>query len=120
MRRAWPLAVGGLGALCVAWGVGFASPTSVARGRRLAEANCARCHTIAGSAESPMAGAPRFSDLERLSGGHGLDDIFADGVLAPHPPMPTFLAQQGAMADLLDFIRSVQDRPADDRRRSGF
>jgi hypothetical protein len=34
--------------------------------------------------------------------------------------MPTFLAQQGAMADLLDFIRSVQDRPADDRRRSGF
>ena len=120
MRTEWPLAVGGLAALCIAWGVALASPTSVGRGRQLAQANCAKCHAIAGAAQSPMASAPRFPDLERLSGGRGLDQIFVDGVMAPHPPMPTFLSQGSAMGDLLDFIRSVQERPETDRRRSAF
>jgi hypothetical protein len=71
-----------------------------------------------------LAGAPRFADLERLSGGRGLDAVFVDGLMAPHPPMPAFLATSEAMADLLDFVRSVQDRRGADRRgardRPGF
>lgn len=111
MRRARPFVVGVLAAIGLAGGVASASPTSVAQGRRLAQANCSGCHAIAGRAPSPMPDAPRFPDLERLSEGRGVDEIFAQGLMTGHPPMPTFLGDDQAMADLLDYIRSVQARP---------
>jgi len=110
--REWPLAIGALALLCVSWGVALASPTSVARGQRLAKANCASCHAIAGSAPSPMPDAPRFPDLTAGSGGRSLDEVFSRALVAGHPPMPIFAGDPQAMMDLLDFARSVQARPS--------
>lgn len=99
----------------LALGVGvpaWASPASIARGQRLAQSECRRCHAIAAELQSPVVSAPRFADLERLSSGRGLEEIVADGLMLRHPTMPTFLGDEVAMADLLDYIRSVQARPA--------
>lgn len=107
-RAAWSWSIGGAIAVGLAWGVAQGSAASVARGRQLAQANCATCHTIAGARASPMPDAPPFPDLERRSAGRSLDEIIAKGVMSAHPPMPTFLGPGEATADLLDYVRSVQ------------
>ena len=96
-------------------GCATVSPHSIAKGRRLAEANCSRCHAIAGAAQSPMPGAPRFSELMNLSQGRSLEEIFAEATLTQHAPMPNFLGDDKAMADLLDYLRSVQAPPPQPR-----
>lgn len=91
--------------------VASASPASVARGRRLAEGHCKACHTIAGRRPSPLAGAPPFAGLEQLHPDRSLDEIVAQGVTSPHPPMPRFLGAADQHHDLLDYVRSVQAAP---------
>ncbi|MGZ3272509.1 MAG: c-type cytochrome [Caulobacteraceae bacterium] len=85
-----------------------ASPASVERGRRLAEAHCKACHTIAGRKPSPVSGAPPFAEFQQRSPERGLDEIFADGMASSHPPMPSFLGSADQRQDLLDYVRSVQ------------
>lgn len=104
------LVIGCVISVCAS-GAAWASPASVARGQRLAQGECRACHAITGQGPSPVEAAPPFSDLGRRSAGRGLEEIVADGLMLRHPTMPTFLGDEVAMADLLDYIRSVQPRP---------
>ncbi len=106
-----PFALGWAMSLCIGWGAASASPSSIAKGLQLARVNCSPCHAISGPAQSPVADAPRFPELQRRAGARSLDEVFAEVTLTRHPPMPNFLGGSDAMADLLDYIRSVQERP---------
>lgn len=60
----------------------------VAKGKSLAEANCAICHAIYEAGSSPLAIAPPFRDIATTYDPEELEDAFNDGVATDHPAMP--------------------------------
>lgn len=61
---------------------------SSAKGKSLAEANCAICHAIYETGTSPLAIAPPFRDIATTYDASELEDAFNDGVATDHPVMP--------------------------------
>lgn len=61
---------------------------AVAKGKSLAEANCAICHAIYETGTSPLAIAPPFRDIATRYDPEELEDAFNDGVATDHPAMP--------------------------------
>ena len=105
MRRALLLAIYLASAVpAVCW----ASPASIERGRWLAQGNCASCHAMGGGHRSPNPNAPPFGELRQAYPTRNLNEIFADGVLRNHSGMPQFAPGTDDMADLLDYLESVQ------------
>lgn len=96
--------------LATAWSAAAAevTPAAVERGQKLAKTGCAMCHAIAGSAPSPLKGAPPFPTLLQTFPGRSLDEILAQGLRTPHAPMPMFLATSQNIDDLLAYLSSVQ------------
>jgi mono/diheme cytochrome c family protein len=90
----------------------LAQPAAVARGQRLAESVCAKCHAIGRKGDSPAQGAPRFRDLTALNNGRSIDEIFAKGVLVLHPGMPSLAMSDREQDDLLAYLRSLQPTAA--------
>jgi mono/diheme cytochrome c family protein len=86
----------------------LAQPAAVARGQRLAESVCAKCHAVGRQGDSPAQGAPPFRDLTTPNNGRSIDEIFAKGVLVLHPGMPSMAISDRDQADLLAYLRSLQ------------
>lgn len=98
------------------------SPGAIANGQRLAQRHCGSCHAVAGG-PSPLADAPPFPQLfSRYRSGH-LDEILAEGMLAPrerpeegspahHPRMPMAAMDEDEVADLKAYLRSLAPRRA--------
>jgi mono/diheme cytochrome c family protein len=61
---------------------------SAAKGKSLAEANCAICHAIYETGTSPLSIAPPFRDIATTYDPDELEDAFNDGVATNHPAMP--------------------------------
>jgi mono/diheme cytochrome c family protein len=86
----------------------LAQPDAVARGRRLAESVCSKCHAVGPKGDSPAAGAPAFRDLANFEPGRSIDEVFAKGVLVMHPGMPSFGLTDRDQSDLLAYLRTIQ------------
>lgn len=89
-----------------------AEPAVLARGHHLAQVGCASCHAVEPTGDSPNPAAPRFRDLAAFEPGHGIDEVFARGVLVGHPGMPSFGLTEQEQADLLAYVRALQPRSA--------
>jgi mono/diheme cytochrome c family protein len=88
-------------------------------GAQLAKTYCAECHAL-GAGKSPLADAPPFAALHlRYPPGSGLSGLLSEGMVAPerplgedprpfHPRMPQVRLDEGQIADLTAFLRSVQ------------
>lgn len=85
---------------------------NLAEGQRLAEINCARCHAIGATGESPNPLSPPFRTLSRNYPVNALEEAFAEGVLVGHPSMPEFRLEPVQIEDLLTYIQSVQEQRA--------
>jgi mono/diheme cytochrome c family protein len=83
----------------------------VEAGRILVNANCARCHAIAGPGPSPVAVAPPFSTLARRYPLDNLAEAFAEGITVYHPQvvMPEFVFTPQEIEALLAYLASVQE-----------
>jgi cytochrome c len=77
------------------------------RGRALAQANCARCHAIGRSGDSPLAKAPPFRTLHRRYPVEVLAEALAEGIKVAHP-MPQFRLEPGQIDDLIAYIESLE------------
>lgn len=99
-------------AACVALApaAALASPASVQRGSHIAQANCTPCHTVYGQRPSPTPGAPRLSDLTTQFPQRTLDETVMDALSSRHPIMPAFVAAPADIGDLIDYLRTIQDR----------
>jgi mono/diheme cytochrome c family protein len=60
----------------------------LSKGQRLAEANCAICHAIYATGNSPLVIAPTFRDIAVNYDFADLEDAFNEGVATEHPAMP--------------------------------
>ena len=77
------------------------------RGRALAQANCARCHAIGTTGESPLAKAPPFRTLHRRYSVENLAEAFAEGIKVAHP-MPEFRLEPAQIDDLMAYLKSLE------------
>lgn len=80
----------------------------IADGRAIAEAQCASCHAIGASGESPRADAP---PLRIILEGESLDAIkadFTEGLHLGHKDMPAFALNPQGVDALFAYVESLR------------
>ena len=85
-----------------------AEADSVQRGRELARANCARCHSIERSGDSPLKSAPPFHTLHQRYPVENLEEALAEGIVTGHTDMPEFRMEPDQIADFIDFLKALE------------
>src|SRR6478609_8967766 len=83
-----------------------AQKASDERGRVFAETNCARCHAIGTTDESPLAKAPPFRTLHKRYPVETLAEALAEGIRVAHP-MPEFRLEPNEIDDLIAYLKSL-------------
>jgi len=68
--------------------------TPVARGRAFVEANCASCHAVGATGESPVSPAPAFRTLSQRYPVRHLEEAFAEGIIRTVPTAVLVLDQE--------------------------
>lgn len=84
--------------------------TGEARGAAYAQANCAGCHAIGLTGESPLPAAPHFRDLGQRYPIDDLAEAFAEGIDTAHAAMPEFIMSTEENSDLIAYLKSIQRR----------
>ncbi len=79
-----------------------------ARGQAMAEANCAACHAIGATGESPHADAPPFRTLSQNYPVSALAEAFAEGILVGHSDMPEFGLEPDQIEAMIAYLESGQ------------
>ena len=77
-------------------------------GRAIAESNCAACHAIGTTGESPNPQAPVFRTLLSRYNADVLETELIIGMRVAHKPMPEFQFEPLAAGALIAYLRSVQ------------
>jgi cytochrome c len=80
---------------------------ATARGKRLAESNCAICHAIYETGTSPLVIAPAFRDIAVNYDFADLEDAFNEGVATEHPAMPDWQMTPEQAEALAAYIMSL-------------
>jgi mono/diheme cytochrome c family protein len=84
--------------------------TAEARGLAFVQANCARCHAIGRTDESPYAPAPPFRTLSAKYDVDGLAEAFAEGIEVGHrgeQEMPVFELTPPQIDDLVAYLNWI-------------
>jgi cytochrome c len=89
----------------------------IERGADIAAKQCARCHAIGRSGESPMSLAPPFRDLSKRYPVDNLAEALAEGIVTGHPAMPRFTFEPREINALLAFIDSLSPSSEPARKR---
>jgi cytochrome c len=79
----------------------------IERGADIAARQCARCHAVGRSGDSPMSLAPPLRELSRRYPVDNLAEAFAEGIVTGHPAMPRFTFEPREIDALLAFIDSL-------------
>ena len=84
-----------------------AEDAAVARGRNLAEINCAVCHAIGPVGPSPIEDATPFRDIALGYDLMDLEDSLNEGVATEHPLMPDWQVTPEQAHALASYIMSL-------------
>ncbi len=79
----------------------------VEEGRKLVEANCARCHAVATSGASPNPKAPEFRLLQQSHPIQTLREPLTRGIAAPHDEMPKFALADAEVDKIVAYINAL-------------
>lgn len=80
---------------------------SADRGAVLVRQNCAGCHAVDRSGDSPMVAAPPFRDMGVQYPVRDLQEAFAEGLVTAHPAMPAFEFEPRQIADVIAYLENV-------------
>jgi mono/diheme cytochrome c family protein len=79
-----------------------------AAGRRIAEAECAGCHSVGKEGRSPLPAAPAFREFGRR---WSIDEgALGERVSMAHGDMPEFIFEPDEIADLVAYLLSIQEK----------
>jgi mono/diheme cytochrome c family protein len=95
-------------AACVSTGEPPAYAGDPAVGRQLAEENCASCHAIGLTGESPNSEAPVFRRVLSHYPPNILAKDLDDAVSVSHLKMPTFYFGEHHADDLVAYLKTIQ------------
>jgi cytochrome c len=99
----------------LALGVAASAATPEIEGKALLEENCARCHSIAATGDSPLKGAPPLREVYLGKPVEMLEQGLEEGLGSRHRDMPQvqFSAEQAGA--ILDYLGSLVGRPPSTR-----
>lgn len=80
----------------------------VERGRMLAEENCARCHAVGSTGDSPFDEAPPFRVVAERYPPSFLAEALAEGIVVGHPEMPAFVFDDPDIDGLIAYLESLR------------
>jgi cytochrome c len=80
----------------------------VESGRALLQKNCASCHAIGSSGESPHKLAPPFRTLGKRYPIESLEEALGEGIMSGHPDMPEFKFAAEDVGDIIAYLKSIQ------------
>jgi len=101
-----------LGTTRVAIATGPDHKQLVTNGERILAGQCARCHAISRTGESPLAAAPPFRQLKSKYPLDHLAEALAEGITTGHSEMPEFVFSTDEIAAILAYIEVIAT-PAD-------
>lgn len=85
------------------------------RGHEIARKYCSPCHAIEkGAHKSPVADAPPFPTFSSKWPLEDIEEALAEGIMVGHEgvQMPEFQLDPPAIADLIAYLRTIQDSPS--------
>ena len=79
----------------------------IAHGRELAQKNCAWCHAVGKTGESPNPRAPRWRDIAGRHPILALREPLSRGIARPHDEMPKFELSDAEVDTIIAYINSL-------------
>lgn len=90
---------------------GRAGEPDVQRGHNFAQANCAQCHAIGHTGQSPLPKAPPFRSLHLRYPVEYLRESLAEGIRTAHPAMPQFELDVEQIESLIAYLKTLERPP---------
>jgi mono/diheme cytochrome c family protein len=88
-------------------GASAVSATEPSEGKVLLEQNCSRCHSIAGTGESPLPKAPPLREIYLRYPIEQLEEGFAEGMGSKHRDMPQIQFSEEQVVAILTYLGSI-------------
>lgn len=89
-------------------------PTSAAddakHGEELLQKNCASCHAVGRTGDSPHKFAPAFRTLGQRYPIESLEEALGEGLVSGHPDMPEYKFDADDVGDIIAYLKSIQQR----------
>jgi len=83
----------------------------IAEGRTIIEANCASCHSVGLSGDSPREDAPPLRTVLANYNAESLADDFRESIHVGHPDMPDFDFGPKGTDEVIAYLKSIQETP---------
>jgi cytochrome c len=80
------------------------------RGEALLQRDCARCHAIGRSGDSPDKEALAFRTLSQHYPIESLEEALGEGLMSGHPDMPEFQYDADDVGSIIAYLKSIQQR----------
>ena len=80
------------------------------RGEALLSSDCAPCHAVGQTGDSPHKGAPAFRTLGKRYPVESLEEALAEGFMSGHPDMPEFQFDADDVGAIIAYLKSIQQR----------
>lgn len=103
-------AIAAFGALALSTAPLRADDSDLKRGEELLRKNCARCHAIGRTGESPNKDAPTFRTLGQRYPVESLEEALGEGIVSGHPDMPDMSFDADEVGDIIAYLKSIQQR----------
>jgi tetratricopeptide (TPR) repeat protein len=84
-----------------------ATQSRVEQGKKLVEQNCAACHAVGATGDSPNKKAPEFRTLHARHPNLALREPLTRGIAAPHDEMPRFTLSGPEIDSIVAYINSL-------------
>lgn len=85
----------------------YAEDDLVEEGQQYARKNCARCHSVEKTGESPFKKAPPFRTFAEKWPLESLEEALAEGIVVGHSKMPEFKLEPRQIGALISYLKSL-------------
>jgi len=80
------------------------------RGETLLTRDCALCHAVGRTGDSPRQEAPAFRTLGQRYPIESLEEALGEGIMSGHPDMPEFKFDADDVGAIIAYLKSIQQR----------
>jgi cytochrome c len=87
-----------------------ADEAQLRQGQALLTQNCARCHAVGRTGDSPRSDAPVFRRLDTRYPIESLEEALGEGIMTGHPDMPEFNFDAEQVGAIIAYLKSIQTR----------
>jgi mono/diheme cytochrome c family protein len=87
-----------------------ADEAQLKRGEALLTRECARCHAVGRTGDSPRPDAPAFRTLGSRYPIDALEEALGEGIVSGHPDMPEFSFDAPDVGAIIAYLKSIQAR----------